>query len=203
MERQSSMAESSTFLLAHLVTLCTTVISSIRVPLWQPRAGELFAIDVLVVTSMTSSTSDWTILRDERYGFSFRHPQEWQSTTGASGVRLSSGEIRLPNGVPEVDIFVQVAPVRDEFPKDYLVDKVYRSAEGADVDRGISYTERKEVNVGGLPALRARFRSFGPTPNWGIEYVIRKGHLVLNAYVSQPSPRIQCLFETMMSTLEW
>jgi hypothetical protein len=51
--------------------------------------------------------------------------------------------------------------------------------------------------------VRARFQSSGPVPNWGIEYVIRKGTNVLDIYISQPSPVIAAQFETMISTLQW
>src|SRR4051794_11315846 len=55
----------------------------------------------------------------------------------------------------------------------------------------------------GLPAVRARFRTADPTPNWGAEYAIGKADRVFRIYISQPQPDIEAVFDTVVRTLEW
>ena len=106
-------------------------------------------------------------------------------------------------GVPEVDVFIQVIPLQKDFPSDYLRDKSFPAQEGVGIHPVVKYTDRRELLVNELPAVRARFQSFGPTPNWGVEYAIKKGGKVLDIYISQQRPEIETEFEKMISTLQW
>src|SRR5215510_2378757 len=161
----------------------------------------LMAVFGIVVTP---DMSNWKTCRDEQHGFSLRHPPDWHSTTPEGRcVQLQKGKSGLPVGVPEVDIFIQVTPLHGDFPADSLRDKSFPAQEGAGISPGVQYTDRQELLVNGLPAVRARFRSSGPTPNWGIEYAIRKDDQVLDIYISQPRPEIEADFEKMISTLRW
>ena len=67
----------------------------------------------------------------------------------------------------------------------------------------MTYSDRSELVVNDLPAVRARFRSAGPTPNWGLEYAIQKHNRVLDVYISRPSPEIEAEFDRVIGTLEW
>jgi hypothetical protein len=113
-------------------------------------------------------------------------------------VQLQKGKSGLPEGIPEVDVFIRVMPLRGSFPGDYL-----RDAEGTGSGSGVRYTDRQELLISGLPAVRARFQSSGPTPNWGVEYVIQKGSQVLDIYISQPKPEVEAEFEKVIRTLQW
>src|SRR5262245_19493134 len=148
--------------------------------------------------------SSWTMCRDAQHGFSRRHPPDWRSTTSpGTCIQLQMGEGKLPEAVPEVDVFIQLTALQGVFPGDYLRDKSFPGGEGSGISPGIRYTDRQELFINGLPAVRARFRSSGPTPNWGIEYAITKGAQVLDIYISQPRPEVEDAFERMIETLEW
>lgn len=145
---------------------------------------------------MTDEPAGWRSCRDDRYGFVVRHPPDWVSTTEPGRcAQLRKGTATLPEGVPEVDVSFQVRPLAPAFPATYL--------RGPTPEGGVEYTDRRELDLGDLPAVRARFRSGGPTPNWGVEYAVRKGDRVLHAYVSQPSPEVESQFDLMMATLRW
>ncbi len=109
----------------------------------------------------------------------------------------------MPDGVPEVDAFIRVLPLEAEFPADYLRTEDELAERQLEVGRGVAYSDRSELVVNGLPGVRARFRSAGPTPNWGVEYAIRKNDRILDAYVSRPSPEIEAEFDRVIRTLEW
>jgi hypothetical protein len=148
--------------------------------------------------------SDWKTCWDEQHGFSLRHPPDWHSTTPEGRcAQLQKGKSELPEGVPEVDIFIRVMPQRGAFPTNYLRDEVFPMQSEASVSRGVKYMDRQELLVNGLPAVRARFQSFGPTPNWGIEYAIAKGDEVISIYISQPRPEVEAEFDKMIGTLQW
>jgi hypothetical protein len=82
-------------------------------------------------------------------------------------------------------------------------DEVVFPQELQHISEGIEYSNRQQLTVAGLPAIRAEFRTSGPTPNWGIEYAIRKGSLLLDIYISQPRPAILAEFEEIVRTLQW
>ena len=147
--------------------------------------------------------SDWKLCRDAEHGFALWYPPDWKRA-GPPGrcVGLQRGEPNLPEGPPEVDVFIRVVSLQGRFPTDYLPPETPPGHE-FDVGRGVSYTDRAELVVGGLEAVRARFRSSGPTPNWGVEYAIRKGDRILDAYISQPRPEIEEEFDRVIATLEW
>ena len=141
----------------------------------------------------------WVSCRDERWGFSVRHPADWSSTTPPGRcAQLRKGVPSAPHAVPEVDASFRVDALRGSFPAGYLL-------EGADSSKahGVSYTDRTELTIAGHPAVRARFHTRGPVPNWGVEYAVRNGDLILAAYISQPSPEVERQFDTVMSTLDW
>ena len=93
-------------------------------------------------------------------GFSIRFPADWQMTkVEGKCVKFQKGEALLPSGIPEVDIFLRVLPLEDEFPADYLHDRTYPSQEGEAVGRAIRYEARQELKVNGLPVVRAQFHS--------------------------------------------
>jgi hypothetical protein len=145
----------------------------------------------------TTETHGWPICRDDRYGFSLRHPPDWHSTTEKGRcVQLQKGARgRPPCDVPEVDVFLSVEQLAGVAPGGLLRD---RGPGGA-----VEYWERQESMIAGLPGVRARFRSFGDQPNWGIEYAIRKGDRVLRIYLSRPDPETEVLFDRMVATLRW
>src|SRR5262249_446914 len=118
-------------------------------------------------------------------------------------MQLQRGEPSLPDGVPEVDVFVRVLPLEGAFPDYYLSAGDQLDSADMQVGRGVAYTDRSELVIHGLPAVRARFPSSGPTPNWGVEYVLRKAGSVLDAYVSRPSPETEAAFDLVMSTVVW
>jgi hypothetical protein len=142
--------------------------------------------------------------RDERHKFTLRHPQDWRPT-GPPGrcVQFLRGEPSLPEVTPEVDVFVRIVPLEDGFPAEYMRPDIEPGGQRFQVGRGVTYSDRRELAIAGLPAVRARFRSAGPTPNWGVEYAIRKGDRILDAYISQPSPEIEAEFDAVIGTLEW
>lgn len=144
------------------------------------------------------------VCRDAEHGFSLRHPPDWRPT-GPSGrcVQLQRGTPSIPDGLPEVDVFIRVLPLEADFPGEYLRADLERAAQHMQVGRGVVYANRSELVVNGLPAVRARFSSAGPTPNWGVEYAIRKDDRVLDAYVSRPSPDVEADFDRVVATLEW
>jgi hypothetical protein len=143
-----------------------------------------------------SIPSDWKECRDEKYGFSFYYPPDWYSTTPeGSCVQLQKGESNLPHGVPEVDVFLSVRPRDGKFPEDYLISAL---------SRGVKYTDRRELTIGTLPAVRARFESLGgPESNWGVEYAVCKGESVLRIYISQPKRDVERQFDAVVSNLRW
>jgi hypothetical protein len=144
-----------------------------------------------------TTTREWSVCRDNRHGFSLRHPPEWHSTTEEGRcVQLQKGARgESPCDVPEVDVFLSVEVLGGAAPGELLRDRGPRG--------GVEYSERGESTIGGLPAVRARFRSFGDQPNWGIEYAIRKDDRVLRIYISRPDPQIEELFDRMVTTLRW
>jgi hypothetical protein len=148
--------------------------------------------------------SDWTLCRDAEHGFALWHPPDWQPA-GPPGrcVQLQRGDPSLPDAPPEVDVFLRVLPLEGDFPSDYLQPGRTPREQHLEVGRGVSYSDRSDVTVGGLPAVRARFRSSGPAPNWGVEYAISKGNVILDAYISQPRPDIEADFDRVIATLEW
>jgi len=157
-----------------------------------------------VSTHLSSDQSAWSVCRDAEHGFSLRYPADWTSV-GPPGrcVQFQRGEPSLPDGVPEVDVFIRVLPLEGDFPSAYLAPETEPTAQRIQVGHGVTYTDRTEAVVNGLPAVRARFRSSGPTPNWGVEYAVRKGDFVLDVYVSRPTPEVEAEFEQVIATLEW
>lgn len=155
-------------------------------------------------TEFSDQLEGWRTCRDNEYGFTLRHPSDW-TPKGPTGrcVQFQRGEPSIPDGVPEVDVFIRVLPLEAEFPTDYLRTKGDFANRQLDVGRGVAYTGRSELVVNGLPGVRARFRSAGPTPNWGVEYAIRKGDFILDAYVSRPSQEVEVEFDRVIGTLEW
>lgn len=146
-----------------------------------------------------STGPKWKTCRDDQYGFSLRYPPDWHSTTTEGRcVQLQKGKSDLPEGVPEVDVFIHVLPLQGNFPADYLRERGGTGTRGA-----VTYMDRQELSVNGLSAVRAKFQSSGPTPNWGIEYAIRKGTQVLDIYISQPKPEVEAEFEKVVGTLQW
>lgn len=155
-------------------------------------------------TQAANNSENWRTCRDEEHGYALRHPPDWIST-GRAGrcVQFQRGEPSVPDGVPEVDVFIRVVPLEGEFPAHYLLTDGGPEARQLEVGRGVAYSDRSELVVNGLPTVRARFRSSGPTPNWGVEYAIRKGDLVFDAYVSRPSPEVEAEFDRVIGTLDW
>ena len=157
-----------------------------------------------VPSTQEDEVSAWETCHDTRQGFSIRHPPDWRSTT-PSGVcaQFQAGQTDLPEGIPAVDVNLRVDALRGSFPEDYLIDRSFPTTEGSPAERGITYTERRELTIAGLEAVRARFESRGPTPNWGSEYAIRNHDQVMRIYISQPSPETEKTFDTMVHTLDW
>jgi hypothetical protein len=147
----------------------------------------------------------WTACQDEQHGFIVWHPPDWRAS-GPPGrcVRLERGEPSLPEGTREVDVFLRVVKLEGSFPADYLQSGVEPADQRLDVGRGVAYTDRRELTIAGMPAVRAQFRSTGgPIPNWGVEYAIRKGGSVLDAYISRPSHAVEIEFDTVINSLDW
>jgi hypothetical protein len=144
-----------------------------------------------------TETHGWPVCRDDRYGFSLQYPPEWHSTTAEGRcVQLQKGARgEPPCDLPEVDVFLSVERLRGAGSGDLL------RADGP--VGGVEYSERRELTIAGLPAVRARFRSFGDQPNWGVEYAIRRGDRVLRIYVSRPDSDTEVLFDRMVATLRW
>lgn len=152
---------------------------------------------------MVGVPASWKTCRDDRHGFAFRHPPDWSSTTPeGTCVQLQKGRVEQPHGVPEVDVFIRVSPRQAPFPAGYFTERA-PTADEERPRRGVRYADRRELVVSGLLAVRARFTSFGPVPNWGVEYAIAKGDLVLHVYISQPRPDVEAQFEQMIETLTW
>lgn len=153
---------------------------------------------------MTSPQAAWAVCRDEKHGFTLRYPRDWK-TAGPQGrcVRFQRGDPTRPEGVPEVDVSLRVLPVEGEFPSDYLRTDQPPERQKLQVGRGVAYTDRRELLIGNLQAVRARFQSTGPNPNWGVEYAVRKAAHILDAYISQPSPEVEQEFDQFMRSLEW
>jgi len=142
--------------------------------------------------NQSNRQSNWKECHDKQFGFSLRVPPDWHSTTEEGRcVQFQKGASTAPAGVPEVDVFIRVSPVQGKFPNDYPNSS------------GVTYTERRLVKIGSLPAVRARFRSSGTVPNEGVEYAVGKGSSVLNIYISQPAPKIEKLFDDVVQTLSW
>ena len=136
--------------------------------------------------------TNWEECRDRTYGFSLRVPPDWRSTTEEGRcVQFQKGPSALPEGVPDVDVFLHVSPVRASFPTDYPNSP------------SVLYSDHQQVEINSLPAVRATFRSSGPVPNWGVEYAVHKGDCVLSIYISQPSPDVEKLFDEVVGTLRW
>ena len=146
----------------------------------------------------------WKTCRDNEYGFTLRYPPDW-TATGPTGrcVQFQRGEPSIPDRVPEVDVFIRVLALEAEFPADYLRTDNELGDRQLQVGREVGYSDRSELVVNGLPGVRARFRSAGPTPNWGVEYAIRKDDRILDAYVSRPSQEVEAEFDRVIRTLEW
>lgn len=142
--------------------------------------------------------SGWKECRDTKHGFFLRYPPGWYSATPEGRcAQLLKGINREPYGIPEVDVFIEVRPLGGKFPDDYLVSS-------SPLTRGVSYTDRQELEIYTLPAVRARFHSAGgPVPNWGVEFAIRKGDKVMKIYISQPKPEIEQQFDQVVKTLRW
>ncbi|MDQ6815060.1 MAG: hypothetical protein M3040_15095 [Bacteroidota bacterium] len=145
-----------------------------------------------------SNQSTWIECHDEEYGFSLRYPPEWRSVSPAGHcTKLESSENRPPNEIPKVDIFIEVNSLQGKFPSDYLNSK---SVPGPTV----KYSDRNEIEINGLPAVRAKFTSLGgPVPNWGVEHSFLKGEKVMKIYISQPTAQIEQQYEEMLRTLTW
>lgn len=112
-------------------------------------------------------------------------------------MQLQKGTSRLPHGVPEVDVFIEVRSLEGTFPDDYLISY-------SPLSRSIKYTDRRGLDINTLPAVRGRFESTGgPVPNWGVEYAIRKGDKVMKIYISQPRLEIEQQFDEVVKTLRW
>jgi hypothetical protein len=155
-------------------------------------------------SSSSLDVTNWKICRDEQYGFSLLYPPNWHSTTPEGRcVQFQKGQTELPEAIPEVDVFIHVTALEGNFPSDYLRDRTLSAQGNQDVGRRIKYENRQELHVNDLPAVRAKFQSFGPTPNWGVEYAIRKGAQVLRIYISQPHLTVEGEFEKMIKTLQW
>jgi hypothetical protein len=138
------------------------------------------------------SQANWVECRDRQYGFSLRVPGDWRSTTEEGRcVQFQKGQSALPAGVPDVDVFISLSPTRASFPEDYPNSP------------GVQYTDHQQLTINSLLAVRAKFRSSGPVPNWGVEYAVRKGGVVLSIYISQPTPEIEKLFDEVVGTLRW
>jgi len=157
-----------------------------------------------VHTRNPASPANWRVCRDEEHGFSLRHPPDWEQK-GPPGrcVQLQRGEATLPEDTHEVDVFIRILALEGGFPADYLRAGEEAAEQRLGVGRGVTYSDREELSIGGLDAVRARFRSAGPTPNRGIEYAIRKGNQILDAYASRPTPEVEAAFDLVMRTLEW
>jgi hypothetical protein len=151
--------------------------------------------------SPRSVPENWNTCRDARHGFAFRYPPDW-TPTSAEGtcVQLQKGQAEQPHGVPEVDVFIRVSPRHAPFPSAYLTEQ---AAGEHRLRRGVHYADRRELVLNGLPAVRARFTSVGPVPNWGVEYAVANEDLVLRIYISQPRPEVEAQFEKMMGSLTW
>ena len=170
--------------------------------------AQIFLTVTVACTSATSvlRTSDWKTCRDNQHGFSLNYPSDWESTTSEGRcVQLQKGEVSLPAGIPEVDVFIQVMPLRDNFPDDHLANQevITQGQTEERIDRGILYNSREELEINGLSAVQAKFESFGPTPNWGLEYRIRNGDQILSIYISQPEPEIEMTFIEVVNTIQW
>jgi hypothetical protein len=135
---------------------------------------------------------DWKEYRDRKHGFFLRVPPDWHSTTEEGRlVQFQKGRSELPESVPDVDVFISVRPVQGAFPKDYPNSP------------GVQYSDRQQMDLSSLPAVRAKFRTLGSTPNWGVEYALQRADLVLSIYISQPSPETEKLFDEVVGTLRW
>ena len=141
---------------------------------------------------------DWEECRDNQYSFSLHHPPDWHSTAPKGRcVQLQKGTSNLPGGVPEVDVFIEVRSLEGKFPDDYLLSS-------SRLSRSVKYTDRRELAINTLSAVRARFESTGgPVPNWGVEYAIRKDDKVMKIYISQPKPAIEQQFDEVVTSLRW
>ncbi len=176
------------YTLAAITAACTAPPLSTALP--QPRTVP--AVATATLESPMPDQANWKECRDRQYGFSLRVPADWCSTTEEGRcVQFQKGTSELPQGVPEVDVFIRVSPARDSFPKDYPNSP------------GVHYTDQQQWDINSLPAVRARFRSSGPVPNWGVEYAVRKGTSVLSIYISQPNPEVEELFDEVVKTLRW
>jgi hypothetical protein len=155
-------------------------------------------------TQSSDQLESWRTCRDNEYGFSLRHPPDW-TPKGPTGrcVQFQRGEPAMPGGIPDVDVFIRVLPLEAEFPADYLRAEDELAGPQLEVGRGVAYSDRSELLVNGVPGVRARFRSAGPEPNWGVEYALRKGDRILDAYVSRPSQDVEAEFDLVIRTLQW
>jgi hypothetical protein len=157
-----------------------------------PQPGTVPAAASATLELSMPDQANWKECRDRQYGFSLRVPPDWRSTTEEGRcVQFQKGTSELPQGIPEVDVFVHVSPAGDSFPEDYPNSP------------GVQYTDHQQLEINSLPAVRARFQSSGPVPNWGVEYAVHKGDSVLSIYISQPSPEIEKLFDEVVKTLRW
>jgi len=180
---------------ALLVDSCTSVPA---VTLARRRVAPFTASSASLNRPKMSPQSDWKECLDTQHGFSLHYPPDWYSTTPEGRcVQLQKGTSGVPYGVPEVDVFIEVRPLEDKFPDDCLISS-------SPLARGVRYTDRRELEINTLSAVRARFDSTGgPVPNWGVEYSIRKGDKVMKIYISQPKPEIEQQFDEVVATLRW
>ncbi len=155
-------------------------------------------------TGDSSVPAEWSVCHDTEHGFALRHPPDWRNTgPPGSCVGLQRGEPSLPGGARDVDVSIRVVALDADFPTDYLRPEVEPADRDMEVGRGVAYSDRSELVVNGLPGVRARFVSAGPTPNWGLEYAIRKEERVLDAYISRPSSAVEADFDRVIATLDW
>jgi hypothetical protein len=153
--------------------------------------------------SVAQDVEQWKVCRDEKHGFVLRYPPDWHSTTPeGTCIQIQKGTSREPEGLPEGDVFVRMFSVPFSFPS-FQRDKAFFPQELDNISQGIEYRDRQELAIANLPAIRANFRTSGPTPNWGVEYAIRKGDRILDIYVSQPAPDVLKEFEAIVRTLRW
>ena len=180
------------FLGCTLVAAITAACSAPPLGTELPQSHTVPAVATATVEPPMPNQANWKECRDRQYGFALRVPPDWRSTTEEGRcVQFQKGTSALPHGVPEVDVFIRVSPARGSFPEDYPNSP------------GVQYTDHRQLEINSLPAVRARFRSSGPVPNWGVEYAVHKGTSVLSIYISQPSAEVETLFDEVVKTLRW
>src|SRR6266508_4861521 len=103
-------------------------------------------------TGASHDRGGWRTCRDNECGFTLQHPPDW-TATGPTGrcVQFQRGEPSIPDGVPEVDVFIRVLALEAEFPTDYLRADNELGDRQLQVGRGVAYSDRSELVVNGLP----------------------------------------------------